>query len=275
MSEPTATATPISSEAITSNASQRGRFVWYDLMTTDIQAAIDFYTKVVGWGTQQWEGSSTPYTMLMVNGAPIGGVMALPPEMIGTVPPHWLGYVSVPSVDDSVRQAESLGGRVLAQATDIPDVGRFAVIADPQGASIAIFTPKDGSSRDEQMPNVGDVAWHELTATDHEAAFAFYQALFGWNKTSEFDMGAIGIYQMYGQGNVPFGGMWTKPKDMPVPPNWLYYIHVTNVDEAAERVKAHGGTILNEPMDVPGGDRVAQCMDPQGGMFALHASPAA
>lgn len=248
----------------------RGRFVWYDLMTTDPGGAADFYTKVAGWGTQDWNGGGKPYTMWTTKDAPIGGVMELPPDMQAAMPPHWIGYVGVPDVDESAKQAEALGGRVLTPPMDIPDVGRFAVISDPQGAAIAIFTPKAGPSQPEHVPNVGEISWHELTTTDHKAAYDFYQKLFGWDKTGEFDMGEMGSYQTYGRNDQSLGGMFTKPADMPMPPNWLYYIRVANVDEAAERVKSLGGQVLNGPMDVPGGDRIAQCMDPQGAAFAVH-----
>ena len=198
--------------------------------------------------------------------------MQLMPEMVGSVPPHWIGYVAVPSVDDTAKQAESLGGKVLTAPMDIPDVGRFAVISDPQGAAIAIFTPKEGAPQQpDTMGSAGEISWHELTTTDHKSAYDFYQTLFGWDKTGDFDMGDMGTYQLYGRGDQPLGGMWTKPADMPMPPNWLYYIRVPNVDEAAERVKALGGQVLNGPMDVPGGDRIAQCLDPQGAAFAVHA----
>jgi len=253
-----------------SETSPRGRFVWYDLMTTDPGGAAEFYTKVAGWGTQAWEGSATPYTMWTVEDAPLGGVMQMMPGMVGTMPPHWVGYVAVPNVDETAAQAESLGGKVLTAPMDIPEVGRFAVISDPQGAAIAIFTPKGDAPGHDGMPSVGEFSWHELTTTDHESAYAFYEKLFGWNKTDAVDMGDAGVYQMYGRGDVPLGGMWTKPADMPMPPNWLYYIRVSNADEAAERVKALGGQVLNGPMEVPGGDRIAQCMDPQGAAFAVH-----
>jgi len=253
-----------------SETSPRGRFVWYDLMTTDPNGAADFYTKIAGWGTQPWENSPTPYTMWTTGDAPIGGVMKLMPEMAGSVPPHWIGYVAVPNVDDSAAQAEALGGKVLTPPMDIPEVGRFAVISDPQGAAIAIFTPKDTPPAHDGKPSVGEISWHELTTTDHKSAYEFYEKLFGWNKTGDFDMGDMGVYQTYGRGEQQLGGMWTKPADLPMPPNWLYYIRVPNVDEAAERVKALGGQVLNGPMDVPGGDRIAQCMDPQGAAFAVH-----
>jgi len=252
----------------------RGRFVWYDLMTTDPNGATDFYTKVAGWGTQPWDTGGMPYTMWTTENTPIGGVMPLAPEMAGSVPPHWIGYVAVPDVDESAKQVESLGGRVLTPPMDIPEVGRFAVISDPQGAAIAIFTPSGGTPRPDGEPNVGEMSWHELTTTDHKAAYDFYQTLFGWDKTGDFDMGEMGVYQMYGRGGQSLGGMFTKPADMPMPPNWLYYIRVPNADEAVERVKALGGQVLNGPMDVPGGDRIAQCLDPQGAAFAVHARPA-
>lgn len=159
--------------------------------------------------------------------------------------------------------------KVLTAPMDIPEVGRFAVISDPQGAAIAIFTPQD-SPPGHDVPNVGDISWHELTTTDHAKAYDFYQQLFGWEKRGDFDMGAMGVYQTYGRGEQTLGGMWTAPADLPMPPNWLYYIRVANVDDAAERVKALGGRVLNGPMDVPGGDRIAQCMDPQGAAFAVH-----
>lgn len=253
-----------------SETSPRGRFVWYDLLTTDPNGAVDFYTKVAGWGTQAWEGSSTPYTMWTTQGTPIGGLTKLQPEMTGAVPPHWMGHVAVPDVDASAGQAEALGGKTLSAPMDIPEVGRFAVIADPQGAAIAIFTPRDAPPRPDRVPNVGEFSWHELTTTDHVAAYDFYHQMFGWEKTSEFDMGEMGVYQMFGRGQQTLGGMWTKPRDNPIPTSWMYYIRVANADQAAARVKELGGQVLNGPMDVPGGDRIAQCMDPQGAAFAVH-----
>ena len=253
-----------------SETTPRGRFVWYDLVTTDPGGATDFYTKVAGWGTQDWPGTPTPYTMWTTKDTPIGGVMKMMPEMQGSMPPHWIGYVSVPDVDASAKDAESLGGKVLTAPMDIPEVGRFAVISDPQGAAIAIFTPNRAPQNDDGRPNVGEMSWHELTTTDHAKAYEFYQKLFGWEKTTSFDMGDMGEYQLYGRGGADLGGMWTKPADMPMPPNWLYYIRVASVDEAAERVKTLGGQVLNGPMDVPGGDRIAQCLDPQGAAFAVH-----
>jgi predicted enzyme related to lactoylglutathione lyase len=106
--------------------------------------------------------------------------------------------------------------------------------------------------------------------TDYDTAFRFYQALFGWELISDNDMGPLGVYRIFGRNSLPLGGMFNTPPNVPAPPNWLPYIHVDSADRVADLVTANGGTILNGPMEVPGGDRIAQCMDPQGAAFALH-----
>jgi predicted enzyme related to lactoylglutathione lyase len=257
------------------DVSAHGRFVWCDLITSDPKEAEAFYTKVAGWGTMPWTAptpGSMAYTMWTVAGAPIGGLMALPSG--APAPPYWLGYVSVPDVDEAVSQAESLGGTTVEKAADIPSVGRFAVLADPQGAMFAVFASAGQTPGHEGMPLVGEFSWHELMTTAYSSAFRFYQSMFGWEKLSEHDMGPLGVYLEFGRNAAPMGGMFNKPADVPMPPNWLQYIHVDSVDRVAELVKESGGTILNGPMDVPGGDRIAQCMDPQAAAFAIHSRKA-
>jgi uncharacterized protein len=251
-------------------AVSRGTFVWHDLMTTDPKAAIAFYSKVVGWGTQDWEGPS-PYTMWTTGSDMVGGVMQLPPD--AQSPPHWLGYVSTANVDDAVGAATNLGATVLHPATDIPTVGRFAVLSDPQGAAFAIYSSSNPTPPPaDPTPKAGEFSWHELATTDPEAGFDFYQKLFGWQKTEAMDMGAEGVYQMFGFDGIPFGGIYRKPAQMPGPPAWCHYAKVDDVEKAVEAVKAAGGQVINGPMEVPGGDMIAQGIDPQGAMFAVHAS---
>jgi predicted enzyme related to lactoylglutathione lyase len=119
-------------------------------------------------------------------------------------------------------------------------------------------------------PKPGQFSWHELYATDVDAAFDFYNALFGWNRTESMDMGDMGVYQMYGIGEVSLGGMMKKPDEMPGPPSWLYYVLVDDLDASVEKIKSGGGQVINGPMPIPGGDRIVQAMDPQGAMFAIH-----
>jgi predicted enzyme related to lactoylglutathione lyase len=250
----------------------QGNFVWYELMTNDMNGAIKFYKDVIGWGTQAFAGGEMPYTMWTVGETPIGGVLPLSDEAKKAgAPPHWIAYVAADDVDALTKRAESLGAKTCVPPKDIPTVGRFSVISDPQGAVIALFKPAGGEMTRPAEPPNGYVSWHELIAADNESAFRFYSQLFGWQKTDAFDMGPErGTYQMYGKPGRPFGGMMTKPKGYPAPPHWLYYVKVGDLDAAVSRVEKDGGRLMNGPMEVPGGDRVAQCIDPQGAAFALH-----
>ena len=248
------------------DSSNRGRFVWYDLMTTDAKGAQAFYPKVVGWGTEVWQGPQ-PYTMWTNGGTPMAGIMPMPGA--AGAPPHWLAYIGVPDVDATVKEAESRGAKTMVKPQDIPKVGRFAVLTDPQGAAFAVFKSENESPESAGGPKAGEFSWHELATTDYDAGFRFYEALFGWNKEMDHDMGPMGVYRIFGRNGQQLGGMFNKPPEIPSP-NWLQYVMVDGATAAADRVKANGGQVLVPPMEVPGGDWIAQCMDPQGAMFAVH-----
>jgi predicted enzyme related to lactoylglutathione lyase len=252
-----------------SNGKVRGRFVWHELMTSDPKAAAKFYPPVIGWKTQTWPQNPS-YTMFASPTGAMAGYMQLPEEAkkMGAAP-HWLSYIGTPDVDRTVRQVEELGGRVLKPTMEVPSVGRFAILQDPQGAVFAAFTPSSEGTGDGK-PTLGDFSWHELITTDWEAAFEFYRKLFGWEKTSAMDMGDMGTYQMYGWKDQMLGGMFNKPKNMPAPPHWLPYILVKDSKTAAATAKNRGAQIINGPMEVPGGSWIAQGIDPQGVMFAVH-----
>lgn len=250
-------------------ARKQGRFDWFDLMTPDVEAAKAFYTAVTGWKTTKWQEAN--YEMWTVGDKAIGGMMALPAEETkrGT-PPHWMAHIETENVDATVKKAQELGGQVLRPGTDIPTVGRFAILRDPQGALFAVFQPLEPMEDAPRKP--GYFTWFELNTTDYQGAWKFYSELFGWKHTRSMDMGPeMGAYWMFGpDAENTFGGMSNVATQMKMPPHWLYYVTVENLDAALARVKQLGGQVLNGPMDVPGGDRIAQCMDPQGGMFALH-----
>jgi predicted enzyme related to lactoylglutathione lyase len=246
----------------------RGRFVWYENLTKDVDAAIAFYRAVVGWNTQSWTGMGEPYHMFANGDAAFAGVMKMPPE--AAMPPHWMGYIGTPDVKATTARAEELGAKVWVKLMEIPTVGTFSVIQDPQGAFFAAYTPVNVPADAAAEPAFGSIVWHELITTDVDAAWAFYSDLFGWVKKSSLDMGPAGIYQIYGLPSLDIGGMFKKPAEMSAPPHWLYYIHVADLDAAVGRVKANGGKVLMGPMDIPGGGRVAACMDQQGAAFSLH-----
>jgi predicted enzyme related to lactoylglutathione lyase len=253
-----------------------GAFVWYELLTTDPKAAIAFYTDVAGWKTQRWEEGD--YTMWTGAQGPLGGVNLLPDaaKKMGA-PPYWQGSIEVANVDDTVAKVKQLGGKIYV-VEDVPTVGRLAVIADPQGAVVSVFTPVNAMAPHD-LAKPGEFSWHELYTSDHEAAFAFYQQIAGWERLGEFDMGAMGKYLLWGRGGKQLGGMMTTPKDMKapdgraVPPSWMYYVTTADLDAALARAKAKGARVLNGPMEVPGGQRIVQLMDPQGAAFALVTPP--
>ncbi len=250
----------------------RGRFVWYELMTTDMKAAATFYPKVTGWSVEDWEDSPMPYQIWKAGDTGIGGSMALPDEAKAMgAPPQWMSYVTVADVDASSRQADGLGGQVLKAPDDIPKVGRFSVISDPQGAMLILFRPTGDGPGPQGPPSPGRFSWHELMTSDPDRAWEFYRELFGWTKHDAVDMGEAGSYQMFGYPDMPVGGIFKQPAKGTGKPAWLYYVMVPDLDGALDQVRAGGGQVLNGPMEVPGGDRVAQCMDPQGAAFALHA----
>ena len=246
-----------------------GKFIWYELMTTDKAGAETFYRTVMGWGTRDAGLEGLDYTLLTVGEAPIGGLMAMPEQpCTAGARPGWIGHVAVDDVDAAADRVTRDDGAVRYGPMDVPEIGRFAVVTDPQGAVFVLFRPAgDGPPSAAGKP--GSVYWHELHASDREAAFTFYSTLFGWTKAEAFDMGPpAGVYQLFAAGDASVGGMMTRMESVPVP-FWLYYFGTDDIDAAAGRVKNAGGQVLNGPHQVPGGSWIAQCLDPQGVMFAL------
>jgi hypothetical protein len=250
-------------------------FVWYELMTTDDSAAQDFYGKVVGWKSQDAGQPGMKYTLLAAGDAPVAGLMALPKEACDAgARPGWIGYVGVDDVDVCAQRITKAGGKTHVPPTDIPGIGRFAMVADPQGSAFSLFkaaAPMGQPPTDSNKP--GLVGWHELYALDGEKAFPFYAEMFGWTKAEAMDMGEMGVYQLFAAGGAPIGGMMTKPPNVPMP-FWNYYFQVDGIGGAMERLKAGGGQVINGPMQVPGDSWIVQAVDSQGAMFSLVSTKA-
>jgi len=255
-------------------------FCWYELMTDDVAASTAFYEAVVGWTAKDAGLATHPYTIFGSGEIGAAGAMTLPPEACAAgARPGWIGYIRVEDVDAALTRLVAAGGSVHKPAADIPGVGRFAVVADPHGASFCLFreampapTPPEGGPNGGPAGTCppGRIGWHELHAGDGEAAFAFYAALFGWSETERMDMGPMGFYRLFSTGGPAIGGMMTKMAEIPHP-FWLYYIGVEAIDAAIARLTAAGGTVVMGPMEVPGGAWIVQALDPRGAMFALVA----
>jgi len=248
-------------------SNDHGRFVWHDLLTTDPETAAAFYTSVFGWGTAPYEiPGVTTLTVWTAGDVPVASPGRLENEpwtAAAGLGPHWLTYIGARDVDATVAHAERLGARVLAPALDLPSIGRYAVLADPQGAVFAAFRP---AATVPDAPRPGSIEWHELATTDPRAAFAFYSAVFGWVEIGAGD--DVVTTLVFGRPNGPPLGVIRRIGRDEHGPAWLGYTTVGDVDRVADDATRGGGRVVAGPMDAPGGGgRIVVCEDPQGARF--------
>lgn len=245
-----------------------GSFVWHDLVTPRAKDAAAFYSEITRWNVEPWEYDETDGALFALDNQPLGRASATTAASdAGSAPPHWLPHVYVYDVDACLRQVPKIGGQVLRGPVEVHNVGCWATIADPQGATIGMFEPTQNPPGHAGAPRRGEFSWHELATTDYKSAFEFYKALFHWEQVGEYDMGEMGMYFMFGQRGRSYGGMFNAPGTQP---NWLSYVRVDDVTDAARVAERLGGKVKRGPMEVPGGDWIVQCEDPQGAPFALH-----
>lgn len=249
-----------------------GKFIWVELMTPDMEAAARFYGHVVGWQTKDFGSPEMPYLVLEADGKGMGGVMELTDEHKGQgIPPNWTAYVDVDDVDATAKQFAEKGGAIRRPPQDIPEIGRFAVVADPFGAVLCIMTPlpmETGGFPEDMQEKQGHVGWHELFTDNVDEAMAFYGDVFGWTKDHDFDMGDMGPYRIFAYKGKAVGGMMKRMPQVPVC-HWGYYFNVDGIDDAITRVSTGGGQVVNGPMEVPGESWIVNCVDPQGAYFSL------
>ena len=241
-------------------------FIWYELITSDLDAAIGFYSEVVGWTVEQSQTPGMDYRRIMAAGEGIGGMMKAPDA---GMPPAWFGYINVADVDAEVTAFEAAGGKTMWPANEAAGVGRMAMVADPQGAAIYVMTPTGEGESQAFSSAMGHCGWNEYHAAYWEKALDFYAGRFGWVKDVAMDMGPAGTYQVFTSGGVQTGAMMNNPMPQQA---WLFYFNVSDIDAAVERLTSRGGTIEVPPMSVPGDQWVIVARDPQGAMFGLLGS---
>jgi len=249
-----------------------GSFVWFELATTDSSAAKNFYTTLLGWEPQDAPmGPDMVYTLFRLNGRDAAGGYTMKAEdrALG-VPPNWLVYISVDNADAAVASAIEHGGSALSPAFDVPNVGRMAVIRDPDGAVFAVFQP--GSHKGVGIygePNA--FCWADLQTPGRERAAQFYGALFGWKFLPGKDKDASGYLHIV-NGEQYIGGL-PPARALPpgVPAHWLPYLQCN--DCAAQTAKAGelGAHILVPTMTVEGQLTYSVLADPQGAVLAFFA----
>ncbi|OJY69560.1 MAG: glyoxalase [Sphingobium sp. 66-54] len=247
---------------------KHGEFIWYELMTTDLDAARAFYGPVVGWAIGAASGMpGMDYRMIDAPDASVGGMMAIDDDMAAQgMKPLWIGYIGVDDVDATAAAIKEHGGRIHVPPTDIPDVGRFAMASDPQGAPFYVMRGSvEGTSTAFSPDAPGHCCWNELATSDQDKADAFYAAVFGWTNPESMPMGPMGDYRFLYAGDIRIGASMRGEGA----PRWQPYFTVPSIAAAIEAVKAHGGRIDNGPHEVPGGNHIIVGTDPQGVRFAL------
>lgn len=251
---------------------EKSGFIWYELMTDDLEKAIAFYANVVGWTVHDSGMPGMPYMLFGMNGKDVGGMMSW--SSLGMAKPTvWKGHILARNVDDEAAAVVADGGRQYRPVQAIPGVGRFAVVADPQGAEYLLFEPNQAQAPPQLgAMETGGVGWRELMTTDWEKAWEFYSKHYGWTKLQALEMGQAGTYQMFMSSEGYGGGMMTIPANLEglyPEPMWLFYFNVDAIDAAAERIRESGGRVTHGPVRVPGDIWILQGMDSQGGTFAL------
>jgi uncharacterized protein len=254
----------------------RGDFIWYELMTPDPDGSKAFYDAVVGWDIGEGSPEFQGYRMIgRSDGGFAGGVLPLNDEMQQHgARPMWLGYILVRDVDAALEAITKAGGKTQMPATDIPNVGRIAMVTDPQGAAFYIMKPlppegDPNAKSDVFSPTEAQrVRWNELSTTDPEAAIAFYRDQFGWDQEGAMPMGEMGDYRFIQANGVNVGAVMRKPPQRPVS-TWTYYIGVDDIDRAIAAITEGGGKVLNGPHEIPGGEFALNGLDPQGASFGL------
>jgi predicted enzyme related to lactoylglutathione lyase len=227
-----------------------------------------FYAQLLGWETKDVSmGPGEPYGLCLLGGKDLAGIMkSMAPAQ---VPPHWLPYISTQDVDATAKKIEQEGGKVLMGPTDIPDVGRFAAVADPQGGAFAIFkTARTDGGEEPEKPPVSSFCWEELYTPDPAAAVKFYAAVFGYG-VEEADMGPMGIYRILKRGDRQAAGVLKPPPGAPTHPHWLSYLAVKDVDTSTRNAAELGARIALKPTDIPKIGRFSIIADPTGAAVAL------
>jgi predicted enzyme related to lactoylglutathione lyase len=225
-----------------------GTFCWADLGTPDAAAAKRFYTSLFGWSAEDRPmGPDGFYTMLRLGGHAVAALYQQEAAQHG-MPPHWLSYLCVASADDVARRARELGGITLMEPFDVLDVGRIAMVQDPTGAIVALWEPRSHAGA-AIVGEPGSICWNELATTDPALAGGFYSALLGW-AAETYPMAVI------------------APSRGPVPPHWLVYFAVRDIEGQTALAQSLGGSVRVPPTDAPGVGRFAVLADPQGAEFA-------
>lgn len=244
-----------------------GKFVWFDLLTNDVQGAQRFYGELFGWDFEPELSGDLFYATIKKSGTPIGSIIYLKRIDENITESRWLSYLSVPDVDQAVDYVRQGGGVVLKEPRDLPDRGRVAIVRDPQGAILALIRSKDGDPPDGDG-EIGNWMSNELWTTDVTAAVAFYKTLVGF-EAETVDLSTGESYRQLIQADRIRAGVVPIPWE-DIKPNWLPYVAVSDISSTIAHATALGGKVVIEPDETNTDDSVAVILDPSGAAFAIQ-----
>jgi uncharacterized protein len=242
-----------------------GRMVWRELLTNDVDKARAFYGELFNWKLDVGMdmGPAGTYYMVNAGGKQIGGMMKSPAEMKGAS--FWMSVVSVKDVDATVAAATKNGGKVLNPPVDMPSVGRYATIADADGAALSLLRSATGDAEMTGPPGTGQFAWETLNTSDEDRAKKFYTTVFGW-KTMAGPGGHGTVFSVGGGGPDQVADM---QKAQGFPPCWITYVVVDKLEPTRDRVAKLGGKVMMPLIEVPTVGRIAMISDPTGAVIGL------
>lgn len=246
--------------------STEGRFFWFDVFSNAPHETERFVSHLFGWTAKKQHLGQLTCHELLRDGRPFGSVLPADEK----TPPQWLGGIAVPDVAAAVQDAVALGATVVEAPMTVEGVGALAVIADPQGALVKLFSYDGGPQQEPDQPGgVGQVCWSEMVSPEPATAKAFYAQWLGWTVT-EIPMGRMGTYYQMAKDGRDVAGVMTQPPGVPHGATWLHYVKVGDIGQALHRVDALGGKVLMGPMAIPNVGRFAIISEPGGARFALY-----
>lgn len=250
---------------------RHGAVTWHELMTHEPEAAQAFYGSVLGWRFDTGEVGGRSYDVILAGETAIGGMLGLDAGMREAgATPVWAAYLAVDSLDAASAAIRESGGELTMEGLAIPGMGRFALAADPAGAPFYVMEYDGATPTGEPQfpPPPGHCAWNEYAADDPDRAIAFYTGLSGWRQEGELPMGKHGAYRFLHHDDamigavMPVGDTWMQP-------GWTFYFVVPDIDAGLAAIRAGGGQVLHDPVEIPGGDFSVSAVDPQGAGFGL------
>lgn len=249
-----------------------GRFIWHDLMATDVAAARRFYSGLLGWEFETTTRNDRPYVLARLGGEPVAGIVDV--SALPDASPQWISFMAVADVDRVIGLVTSGGGTVLVEPRDVTSIARAAVVSDPQGAPLGVaqLHREIPGAVDPARPIANRFFWQEYLASDATRALEFYKGLAGYE--SAVTDTRLGVeYHVLRTAARPRAGLFQLPASSQVLPTWLPYVLVSDPAAVGARASGLGGRILLPADPARRNGSLVVVADPGGAPLALQRYP--